>query len=395
MAYFKTIFSFGFLFVNSSSFGWKSPNCWSTRLMMTTKNTDHPKCYLDDSDRPHLIGNKPDSLLNLAKVNFLKELRGIAKTTTDQTVNINRLKDELPTSLKLKLTNDAVKQTELTREEKFGRVEAHPIARSLYDAGCTAIDYLFDNRPIERFWFLETVARMPYFVCVSMLHLYESFGWLRAPSLRKVHEAEEWNELHHLLIMESLGGDKNWFDRFMGYHSAIAAYWLLIGTYLYSPQIAYQFMELLETHAVDTYGTFVEENVEILRSLPPPDIAVAYYTGNDLYTFDDFQVSREPGSRRPPCDNLYDVFCNIRDDEKEHVSTMVACQDYSTIGERVVSPHLKYDTIIITKSSNDMNDAKDTTDSLVDNNNVTDQLPVTSRSNWKEWSAKINDEVIL
>jgi hypothetical protein len=25
--------------------------------------------------------------------------------------------------------------------------------------------------------------------------------------LRKIHFAEEWNELHHLLIMEALGGD--------------------------------------------------------------------------------------------------------------------------------------------------------------------------------------------
>jgi ubiquinol oxidase len=27
------------------------------------------------------------------------------------------------------------------------------------------------------------------------------------------------------------------------------------------------------------------------------------------------------------CSNLYDVFINIRDDELEHVKTMVACQD--------------------------------------------------------------------
>ena len=26
-------------------------------------------------------------------------------------------------------------------------------------------------------------------------------------------------------------------------------------------------------------------------------------------------------------DNLYDVFCNIRDDEAQHVATMEACQD--------------------------------------------------------------------
>ena len=94
-----------------------------------------------------------------------------------------------------------------------------------------------------------------------MLHLYESFGkqvtyvgsapgfwfrpnfrssvgWWREPDLRKVHNAEEWNELHHLLIMESLGGDKYWVDRFLGYHAAILYYWLLVVTYLFSPKVS-------------------------------------------------------------------------------------------------------------------------------------------------------------
>ena len=30
--------------------------------------------------------------------------------------------------------------------------------------------------------------------------------------------------------------------------------------------------------------------------------------------------------RRPQCDDLFDVFSNIRDDESEHVKTMSACQ---------------------------------------------------------------------
>jgi ubiquinol oxidase len=31
--------------------------------------------------------------------------------------------------------------------------------------------------------------------------------------------------------------------------------------------------------------------------------------------------------RRPNVDNLYDVFVAIRDDEREHVKTMTACQN--------------------------------------------------------------------
>ena len=55
--------------------------------------------------------------------------------------------------------------------------------------------------------------------------------------------------------------------------------------------------------------------------------------------FDDFQMC-PPGTRRPPCDSLLDVFTNICDDEGQHVETMRACQDYSAVGERVVSPHV-------------------------------------------------------
>ena len=50
---------------------------------------------------------------------------------------------------------------------------------------CQFIDLVFEERPvIERFFFLETVARMPYFSYVSMLHLYETLGfWRRAQYL--------------------------------------------------------------------------------------------------------------------------------------------------------------------------------------------------------------------
>ncbi len=42
--------------------------------------------------------------------------------------------------------------------------------------------------------------------------------------------------------------------------------------------------------------------------------------------FDEFQTSQPPETRRPVIETLYDVFVAIRDDEMEHVKTMVACQ---------------------------------------------------------------------
>ena len=62
----------------------------------------------------------------------------------------------------------------------------------------------------------------------------------------QVHFAEEWNELHHLQIMESLGGDQFWIDRFMAQHAAVFYYWVLIGFFALFPSLAYMFSELVE-----------------------------------------------------------------------------------------------------------------------------------------------------
>ena len=125
---------------------------------------------------------------------------------------------------------------------------------------CWVLDTIFDGRALARLWFLETVARVPYFSYISMLHLYESLGWWRiGASNKRVHFAEEWcaaqtlpvcaaggqlmgsrarnhpsyamcvrNEFHHLLIMESLGGDSRWIDRFMAGHASIIYYWCVM-----------------------------------------------------------------------------------------------------------------------------------------------------------------------
>ena len=45
------------------------------------------------------------------------------------------------------------------------------------------------------------------------------------PPAPQVHFAEEWNELHHLQIMEALGGDLRWGDRFLAEHAAVFYYW--------------------------------------------------------------------------------------------------------------------------------------------------------------------------
>ncbi|PSC72507.1 plastid terminal oxidase isoform B [Micractinium conductrix] len=231
----------------------------------------------------------------------------------------------------LSLDDSLVSARERARWAATGGSGASLPITAAYVSLCWVLDFLYAGRPIQRFWILETVARMPYFVYISMLHLYESLGWWRAGAeLRKVHFAEEWNELHHLQIMEALGGDLRWIDRFVAEHAAVFYYWVLVVIYLISPSASYQFMEMVEGHAADTYAEFAAQNKEPMQAIPPPLVALNYYKSGDLYLFDEFQTSwkRTGGERRrPACNNLYDVFVNIRDDELEHVKTMVACQD--------------------------------------------------------------------
>ena len=188
------------------------------------------------------------------------------------------------------------------------------------------VDFVYGDRSYSRFYLLETIARVPYFSFLSVLHLYETLGLWRKADWLKVHFAETWNELHHLLIMESLGGNRHWIDRFIAEHVAFAYYWTIVPIYMLSPRYAYYLMELIENHAYHTYDNYLQTHEAELKAQPAPQIAIAYYRDGDLYMFDEVQTTLAKEFRRPKVDNLYDVFVNIRDDECEHVKTMVALQ---------------------------------------------------------------------
>ncbi|CAI9292492.1 unnamed protein product [Lactuca saligna] len=220
----------------------------------------------------------------------------------------------------------------------------------LTDSVIKVLDTLYHDRDYPRFFVLETIARVPYFAFMSVLHMYETFGWWRRSEYLKVHFAESWNEMHHLLIMEELGGNAWWFDRFLAQHIAIFYYFMTVFMYMLSPRMAYHFSECVEGHAFETYDKFIKEKGDELKKIPPSKVAVKYYTEEDLYLFDEFQTARIPNTRRPKIENMYDVFMNIRDDEAEHCKTMKACQTHGNLR----SPHSSEETVTTVSSEDDL-----------------------------------------
>jgi hypothetical protein len=148
---------------------------------------------------------------------------------------------------------------------------------------------VYKDRPYARFAALETIARVPYFSYTSVLHLYETFGWFRQKEYMQIHFAESWNEMHHLLIMEELGGNKELIDRLVAQYIAFFYYWIVVALYMLSPAVAYDLNKHVELHAQATYEEFIHEHADELRAQPAPRVARDYYQGGDMYMFDAFQ----------------------------------------------------------------------------------------------------------
>ena len=124
------------------------------------------------------------------------------------------------------------------------------------------LDFLYRNRPAQRFWVLEVIARAPYFAFISVLHLRESLG-LRGEEhiyLMKEHFYQALNETEHLEEMEAREGNKYWIDRFFAKHLVILYYWIMVGYYVLNPINAYDINMKIEKHAFETYVKYSAYN---------------------------------------------------------------------------------------------------------------------------------------
>lgn len=181
------------------------------------------------------------------------------------------------------------------------------------------IDVAYEGRDLARFLVLETVARVPYFAFCSVLHFRETFGE-RNTELIRLHYAEADNELHHLLIMEELcESDKRPMDSAFAAALSVLAFWYSCVVYASCPRAAYHLSELIEDHAYHTYDSYLTKQANYLKSQPVPAAASEYY-------------SSQYSSQSRPLKSLYDVFLNVRDDEKEHWSTLCSLVQFDKVG---------------------------------------------------------------
>jgi hypothetical protein len=162
--------------------------------------------------------------------------------------------------------------------------------------------------------------------------LYDDLTHLRPMGQRK----------YTALIMEALGGNDRFLDRFIATHIAFFYYWIVVFLYISNPAVAYDLNHQVECHAFETYNGFLQEHGEELKSQPAPQIAIDYYQ-NDPYMLNAFQYNemnrdkqsnKEVSSMHLEVKSLYDVFYNIRADEAEHAETMKILQRDMTLKSR-------------------------------------------------------------
>jgi ubiquinol oxidase len=198
--------------------------------------------------------------------------------------------------------------------------------RTLFSTVISVINKVYCGRPFSRFYVLETLACVPYYAHLSVHNIYKKFGLERQDDALKMHFLESWNEFHHLLIMETLEGDRYWYDRLLARSITVVYYWIFVLICLVNPQQMYSLMELVSRHAYDDYSKFLNECEQELIIRPAPPLVLEYvHTG--VIFLGDLQRAHTIAEDVSPVANLYDVFSAILSQEMEHVKTIQAYRD--------------------------------------------------------------------
>lgn len=198
--------------------------------------------------------------------------------------------------------------------------------RTLFSTVISVISKAYRGRPFSRFYVLETLACVPYYAYSSVHNMYEKFGLVRQDDALKMHFLESWNEFNHLLVMETLEGDRHWYDRLLARSATVVYYWILVLICLVNPQEIYSLMELVSRHSYDGYSKFLDECEQELIIRPAPPLVLEYIHTGVLF-LNELPRAHKPPDQVLPVTNLYDVFSAIQRQEMDHVKMIQARQE--------------------------------------------------------------------
>jgi hypothetical protein len=129
----------------------------------------------------------PANIVALGAQQFMRNMNAIKGEYNDEEdVTLSLKQKELQEKLlSLTLNSTAIWEREL----KDGPIVAPYVIKIPYLFLCYMLDTVFEGRYVpSRFFLLETVARMPYFAYITMLHLYETLGfWRGSAEMKRVH----------------------------------------------------------------------------------------------------------------------------------------------------------------------------------------------------------------
>jgi ubiquinol oxidase len=198
--------------------------------------------------------------------------------------------------------------------------------RTLFSTVISVINKAYCGRPFSRFYVLETLACVPYYAHASVRNIYEKLGLARQSDILEMHFLESWNEFHHLLVMETLEGDRYWYDRLLARSVTVGYYWILVVICIANPREFYGIMELVSRHAYDGYSKFLDECKQELIIRPTPPLILEYIQTGVIF-LDELSRGHKTTEPAVPVMNLYDVFSAIRSQEMEHVKTIQAYRE--------------------------------------------------------------------
>ncbi|KAG7337780.1 alternative oxidase-domain containing protein [Nitzschia inconspicua] len=323
----------------------KVPHQTATRFNTTTTT------FMDSNDDAAL--NElllRDALDDISS--FLKDTNtGILLRSDDE-----RQQQSLP-SLPPSISTATIATCSTNARHQHEQQQQQPLNEIIFHANTILIDTIYNiicrlypttgttPKDFAKFYVLESVARVPYFAYLSCLHLRETFGERDCTEKMRIHYAQADNELHHLLIMEELGGNQRAIDRIVSGTICCVYFWFIVLVFSIHESAAYHLSEVIEARACNTYTNFLANFETQLQQLPVPDVAIDYYERKNPYwlhllldnnqPIDEQQQQQQQQQqnhrRRQPMTSLYDTFCHIRDDEKEHWTSLCRLVQYGTI----------------------------------------------------------------